>query len=222
MLEAGRRLQSLGSRNLLLANQLHGVEIFKHSAREAVDLLAAEGYGVSIRILDFFDLKTKATYDAVIGNPPYVRYQNHTGSSRLKSIEAALAKGVRLNGLASSWAAFVVHAAGFLKPDGRLGLVLPAELLSVNYAGPVRRFLLQRFSKIRLIVFETLVFPGVLEEVVLLLAEGTGGANCFEVFQARDLGELPKIGSVDWQEHVPTEGAKMDPGSPVTVIISSL
>jgi hypothetical protein len=32
--------------------------------------------------------------------------------------------GWRLTGLASSWAAFTVHAALFLKPTRRLGLVL--------------------------------------------------------------------------------------------------
>lgn len=211
LLEAGRRLKSFGLRKRFLANQLHGVEIYKHSADEAVSLLAAEGFGVSIKIQDFFDLKPAESYDAVIGNPPYVRYQSHTGTSRLKSIEAALARGVRLNGLASSWAAFTVHAASFLKPNGRLGLVLPAELLSVNYAGPVRRFLLQRFSRVRLIVFETLIFPQVLEEVVLLLAEGSGGAKCFEVYQARDLGGLPEIEAVKWQEHVPGDDEKWTP-----------
>src|SRR6185295_18716215 len=101
-------------------------------------------------------------------------YQSFTGLSRAKALAAALSQGVRLGGLASSWAAFVIHAASFLKPDGRLGLVLPAELLSVNYAAPIRSYLMRRFASVRLVVFEELVFPDVLEEVVLLLAEGEG------------------------------------------------
>jgi len=39
--------------------------------------------------------------------------------------------GVPLTNLASSWAAFTVHAALHLRVGGRLGLVLPAELLTV-------------------------------------------------------------------------------------------
>ncbi|MGH9807535.1 MAG: Eco57I restriction-modification methylase domain-containing protein, partial [Terriglobia bacterium] len=160
----------------------------------------------------FFDgngsRRAQPGFDAVIGNPPYIRYQQHSGTSRAKSLEAALAEGVRLNGLASSWAAFTVHSTRFLKPGGRLGLVLPAELLSVNYAAPVRRFLLQRFSRVRLVMFESLVFPGALEEVVLLLAEGSGGADCFEVYQARDLAALPLARTADWKEHRPEQGAK--------------
>jgi len=148
-------------------------------------------------------------YDAVIGNPPYVRYQSFSGEARARSLEAALRQGVRLTGLASSWAAFTVHASSYLKPEGRLGLVLPAELLSVNYATEIRRFLLKRFGKVRLVLFEDLVFPGVLEEVVLLLAEGMGGADRFEVFQARNISELPKAAiDTSWTGYAPIADEK--------------
>lgn len=161
-----------------MPNQLHGVEIHAASATAANAKLATHGALAQIAIGDFFDQgPPPAKYDAVIGNPPYVRYQQFSGDARAKSLQAALAQGVRLTGLASSWAAFTIHASHFLKEDGRLGLVLPAELLTVNYASQVRRFLLDRFAKVRLVLFEELVFPDVLEEVVLLLAEGSGGAK---------------------------------------------
>ncbi|GGC97902.1 hypothetical protein GCM10011512_26060 [Tersicoccus solisilvae] len=97
-----------------------------------------------------------------------------------------------MTALASSWAAFTVHAALFLRPGGRLGLVLPAELLSVNYAAGVRQFLMERFRRVDLVMFTERVFPGVLEEVVLLLAEGydEGPAGHFSVYQARNSSEL--------------------------------
>jgi adenine-specific DNA methylase len=129
----------------------------------------------------------------VIGNPPYIRYQSFSGKDRVKAQQAALAQGVRLSGLANAWAAFVVHAASFLKTGGRLALVLPAALLSVNYAAPVRRFLLNRFKSVQLVLFEERVFPGVLEEVVLLLAEGEGPTPQFDLFQVRDLDGLEAI-----------------------------
>ncbi len=78
----------------------------------------------------------------MIGNPPFVRYQDFSGEARVRSRAAALRAGVPLTNLASSWAAFAVHSALFPRPGGRMGLVLPAELLSVNYAAEVRRFLL--------------------------------------------------------------------------------
>ncbi len=60
-------------------------------------------------------------------------------------------------------------------------------------------------------MFENRVFPTVLEEVVLLLAEGSGGANHFEVYQAKDLKALEQIEAIPWQEHTPEDGAKWTP-----------
>lgn len=167
---------------------LDGVELHDASATAARDLLRAAGVEGDVSVGDFFTFEPSGSYDVVIGNPPYVRYQDFSGDSRARSREAALRAGVPLTGLASSWAAFTVHAALFLEKGGRLGLVLPAELLTVNYAGPVRRFLLERFASVDLVLFEERVFPSVLEEVVLLLADGyeEGPTDLFRVVQARD------------------------------------
>lgn len=198
LISAGTRLQG-GD----LRNRLHGFDIHPESVIEAKQLLAAHGMEASLRAGDFFEQEPDASFDAVIGNPPYVRYQSFAGASRVRALEAALRQGVRLNQLASSWAAFTVHASAFLRPDGRLALVLPAELLAVKYASQIRRFLLDRFKTVRLVLFENLVFPGVLEEVVLLLAEGSGGARTFEVYQAPDLADLENIPAANWTGFTP-------------------
>ena len=189
LLAAGERLRRLGAVGQL-AGQLHGVELHEASAQFARRAIASAGLDADIQVGDFFTVADLGPFDAVIGNPPYVRYQDFTGTARLRSQEAALRLGVALTGLASSWASFVIHAAHHLAPNGRMGLVLPAELLSVNYAAEVRRFLLQRFEKVQLVMFEERVFPGVLEEVVLLLAEGIGPASQFRLCQARNLADL--------------------------------
>lgn len=196
LVSAAERLHLLSSSEPLpAAGGLHGVEVHPASAAAAAERLRAIGATAEIVVGDFFDVEPCARFDAVVGNPPYVRYQSFTGSARRRGLEAALAEGVRLSGLASTWAAFTVHASRFLKPHGRLGLVLPAELLTVNYAAPVRDFLLRRFARVRLIAFHERVFPGVLEEVVLLLAEGSGGAAGFDVVHVRDVDGLALFGS---------------------------
>lgn len=210
LLPAGVRLQQLG-RQRLSSGQLHGVEVHEASANEAGRLLNDAGFAAEIRVADFFDVEPTSSFDVVVGNPPYIRYQNFSGDLRARALRAALTQGVGLTKLASSWAAFVVHATRFLKPSGRLALVLPAELLTVNYAAPVRKFLLKRFAKVRLVMFEELVFPGVLEEVVLLLAEGEGSAECFEVYQACDLTDLSGIDRKGWNWFTPESGGKWTP-----------
>lgn len=76
--------------------------------------------------------------------------------------------------LASSWAPFVLHSTEFVADGGRLALVLPAELMHAQYAGQVLSWVQRRFARTALVVFEQRVFPGALEEVVLLFAEGRG------------------------------------------------
>lgn len=168
LLSASARLDALGG-----AGELRGAELHGASARRARQRLAAVGRpDVAIEVGDFFRLEPTHDVTAVVGNPPYVRYQSHAGEDRTASRAAALRAGVSLTGLASSWAAFTVHAAEFLAPGGRLGMVLPAELLSTNYAGGVRQYLMDQFARVNLLLFDERVFPGAQEEVVLLLADG--------------------------------------------------
>ncbi len=175
--------------------EVHGVEIHDYSARRGRERVRAAGGRAHIRVHDFFDLEPTPQYAAVIGNPPYVRYQGWTGDARAKSRSAALRAGVALSGLASSWAAFTVHGAQFLQPGGRLGLVLPAELLSVNYAAPVRRFLFEKFSTVELVLFDEQVFPEAEADVVLLLADGYGHgpARHAVIRQARNARDLTNL-----------------------------
>lgn len=203
LLAAGHRLRALGARRVE-ADSLQGAELHASSAADALTQLQADGMGAGISVGDFFDLElAERSFDAVIGNPPYVRYQSFRGEARAKAQRAALQAGVRLSGLSSSWAAFTVHSAQLVKPEGRLGLVLPAELLSTNYAGPIRQFLARRFASVRLIMFDERVFPGVLAEIVLLLAEGRGPADCIRVSQARNLGALGDPPVTHWRPTQP-------------------
>lgn len=177
--------------------RLTGVEIHPTSARRAQRSLRGAGIKATVFARDFFRHNEFGAYDAVVGNPPYIRYQDFSGEARTRSRQAALRGGVALPALASSWAAFTVHAALQLRRGGRLALVLPAELLTVNYAAGVRQFLMDNFGAVGLVLFRERVFPGVLEEVVLLLAEdyrpGDTGADHMRLWQIRDvdgLGEL--------------------------------
>jgi adenine-specific DNA methylase len=219
LLSAGARLNRLRLEAGGGTGSLHGVELHKGSAKSALALLRSNGHEATIDVGDFFQVDPTPRYDAVVGNPPYVRYQDFTGESRARSRAAALRAGVPLTGLASSWAAFTVHAALFLKPEGRLGLVLPAELLTVNYAAEVRRYLMERFARVRLVLFTERVFPGVLEEVVLLLADGVGPTDHCELYQVRELVELRSAAGVARQWKPIPPGAKWTPSllSPVAL-----
>src|SRR5439155_9182399 len=141
---------------------------------EARSVTTSRGYDFQILHSDFFDVEAsrfESLFDACIGNPPYVRYHRFRGEARSRGQTVASSSGVQLSGLASSWAPFVVHAAELVAPGGRLALVLPAELLHVDYAAPIREFLQRRFGSVTVATFDEAIFPGAMIDTVLLLAE---------------------------------------------------
>lgn len=60
---------------------------------------------------DFFQHEPKLACDAIVGIPPFARYQNFNGKARARSLKAAVAQGIRLSRLTISWAAFVISSS---------------------------------------------------------------------------------------------------------------
>lgn len=215
LLAAARQLRKNGADSARLHQQVFGVDVHEGSLDEAMRLLETEGLDAHLLADDFFNLPTPKQLgcplpelDAVIGNPPFVRYQEHIGSARKRSASAALAQGVRLSGLASSWASLLVHACGFLKPEGRLAMVLPAELLTVHYAEPVRRWLRRHFAAVHLVMFERLQFTDALEKVVLVVAQGSGGCDAFSLYHVDDAADLRALRPFDHFNVTPADEGK--------------
>ena len=211
---AGEALTRLGAGGGV-GGQLFGVDVHPPSLEAAERILRRGGIGATLLARDFFTLPGPGEdgaalppFDAVIGNPPFIRYQRHAGEQRARAARAALAQGVRLSGLASSWAALLVHACAFLKPEGRLAMVLPAELLTVHYAEPVRRWLRRRFADVHLVMFERLQFEDALENVILVLAQGEGGCDAFSLYHVRDADELAAIEAFENKNVAPAAEGK--------------
>jgi adenine-specific DNA-methyltransferase len=131
-------------------------------------------------------------FEAVVGNPPYVRHHILTPEQRSSARNAAEAAGIPLPLTSSLWAYFVVHGVRFLKPNGRMALVLPEAVLQAQYAAPVRNFLSQRFRHIHWIRLQERVFAQTDEAVVLLLAWGQGPGE-ERVHCAAGVGELASL-----------------------------
>jgi adenine-specific DNA-methyltransferase len=128
---------------------------------------------------DFFALDPRrlGPVDAVIGNPPFIRYQQFKGLSRRLALESALSQGIRLSRLTSSWAPFLLHGMRFLRPGGRLGMVVPAEITQTRYGLQTLRAISDRFGCVRLVAFEQNPFADAQVETFLLMAKDFGSST---------------------------------------------
>lgn len=191
---AADRLRRLGG-GAAAHGELAGFDIDGGAARAAAERLRAAGRpDARIESADFLACDpAQRPFDAVVGNPPYIRFQLFGDSAELAAARAA-EQGVVLSRLASSWASFVVHASAFLGRDGRLAFVLPEELLHAGYSAAIRRFLTERFRATTVAAFERHVFPESQERVVVLLAEGRADENGGTLRLAR-LADVDALGA---------------------------
>jgi adenine-specific DNA-methyltransferase len=172
---------------------------------------------VSWRNSDFFAEFSNLPndFDAVVGNPPFIRFQNFDAESRDLAFGHLREHGYKPTKLANAWAAFVQLSIEVLRPGGRLAMVIPAELLQVKYAAELRERITQMFDHLVLVTFKQLVFEGIQQEVVLLLAEGKrsfpGAHSIVHTIEFEDADDLFSVRSLsDKIAHAPEKHARKD------------
>lgn len=145
---------------------------------------------------DFHDycIHTKRQFDLIIGNPPYIRYQYFNKQQQQYAAEIFTKANLKYSKLTNAWVSFVVGASLLLKQQGKIGFVLPAEILQVSYAQTFREFLAHFFNKINIVSFEKLVFPDIQQEVVLLLCEKNNSqTHLIEHLELKDAESLKTL-----------------------------
>lgn len=168
-----------------------GIELFEQEAVKA--RVRTGGEVLAGDFFTWFDAKKYGTFDGVAGNPPYIRFGSWDDEYRKPALRLMQIEGLRPTKLTNAWVPFVVAAVLAVREGGRVGLVLPAELLQVGYAANLRSYLVDKCSRINVVSFRQLVFPGIQQEVILLLAErGVGPAKIrtIEVSDENSLGDL--------------------------------
>lgn len=153
--------------------ELHACELDPETAGSAI----ANGAVTSDRLHvgDFLTEVRLPKVDAVIGNPPYVRIRELSSPLKRTALRAAaLAMGVEIDKAGSVWLPFVAKAATHLVDGGRLALVLPLDFTYVRYARPLWAFLARSFGRLRVLRFKERIFPDIMQNVLILLAEDRG------------------------------------------------
>ena len=90
--------------------------------------------GWEIRAADFLRMTIAPSFDVAIANPPYVPLRTLDAATR-RRLQAAARPGDDLAAL------FVARMLQFLRPGGRLVVIVPAMLLAAGHAARLRRLL---------------------------------------------------------------------------------
>ena len=176
--------------------------LFHHTTAveyEAVEAEKARAIGLhdsEVINSDFhrFCLYTEQRFNLVVGNPPFIRYQYYDEEQQVLAGEIFKKAGLKRSKLTNAWVTFVVGCSLLLKEKGKMGFVIPSELLQVTYAQQLRKYLATSFNKINIISFENLVFEEIQQEVVLLLCERTGtGEHLIEHIEVKDAEALQQL-----------------------------
>ena len=114
-------------------------------------------------------------FDAIVGNPPYVRHHWIRGDQRDSARAVAASSTVPIPATASLWAYFLLHSLNFLAPGGRLAMLVPEAILQADYAAPLREALAERFGRTSLIYIRDRLFDGTHEAVVVVACADFGG-----------------------------------------------
>jgi len=99
-------------------------------------------------------LTVPKSFDAIVGNPPYISYRRQTNRS---TIERALVQASRelalpaFTGKSDAYVWFFIQATRFLQQGGRLAFIVSAAMLFADYGVPLVRFL-GRYYRIRAVV----------------------------------------------------------------------
>lgn len=187
------KLRALGAAPGQIRRNVTGIEL------DALEAQKSARYGATVICEDFFtyyrdSIDEKTQFDVIVGNPPFIRYQNFTEEYREIAFSLMHKYGFHPNRLTNIWLPFLLLSCKALKPGGRFGMVIPAELFQVDYAAEARQFLSTYFDNLTLITFKQLVFNDIQQEVVLLLGEQDHGRHGIQVVELDSLFDLIEQG----------------------------
>lgn len=132
----------------------------------------------TVRDVDFFEWllgNPRDTFDVIVGNPPFVRYQFVLPESRATIEHALGTAAAELAGVSNLWIPFLTACLGRLLPGGVIAMVVPAEMFSTVSAANTRQLLLSLLEDLQVDIFRKSTFPDILQDIVVVSGRRRSG-----------------------------------------------
>ena len=173
-----RALPDLG-RNIKCGNSLIGPEFYSQLEMDLFDENERLRINVFDWVAEFPTVFAAGGFDAIIGNPPYIRIQ------AMKEWAPREVEFYRQHYHAASqgnydiYVVFVEKGLALLNPAGRLGFILPHKFFNATYGAPLRELLSKRRHLSQIVHFGAQqVFAGATTYTCLLFLEKCGRSKC--------------------------------------------
>ena len=128
-----------------------------------------------IEQIDFFQYKTSnddIKFDAIIGNPPYVRRYNIKDVDVIRKVvlENSEIQSLNIRNLSDLYVYFILQAASKLKSGGRLCVITADSWLNVGYGKVLREYLTTFFEIKQITIVDYPLFQNAEVKAVILQA----------------------------------------------------
>lgn len=189
-----------GSHERLL-DEIYGIDINRFPAHLtainlAIQELDTHTENVNIEVSDFFNVspdtarfgrtaasasgteyehdiaETLGGFDAVVGNPPYIRQENIDDKERVRMhLSSDDVDGEFLSRRSDIYSYFITHGTEFLRDGGRLGFITSDRWLDTQYGEDVQRFILDNYEIQAVLKFDNQAFDDALVDSSVLILQ---------------------------------------------------
>lgn len=162
-------------------------------------------------------------YDAIICNPPYMRFQKFINRHNiLPKIGQQIGK--KLVGYSNIASIFLIKALQQLNSNGRLAFILPFEFFNTGYGKEIKKTLIEKHLLKQIIIFanEKDIFPDATTTICILLCENNQLQQDIKITNIKTTQEIKDISNISNYYHHKLTNIQLPHQQKWTPIILSL
>lgn len=156
---------------ILTQNSVLPIDAYEIDEQIFASAVTVRPNGVNLRNEDYFACDWEAKYDAIICNPPYLKFHDYDNATYIPDVNSHL--GTKLNGFTNLYTLFLLKSIAQLQEGGRLAYIIPSEFLNSDYGIEVKRALIESNTLLHIIVidFTECAFDDALTTACIVLCE---------------------------------------------------
>lgn len=156
----------------------------------ALSNFRAANYKISLSNEDYLVSSWTQKYDAVICNPPYLKFHDYDNATLIPLVNKNLQ--THLNGFTNIYTLFLLKSVSQLKEYGKLAYIIPSEFLNSDYGVEVKRELLKSGTLRHVIIvdFNQCAFDDALTTACVLLCQKIETTNAVTFSTINNMEDL--------------------------------